>query len=126
MHDEKRDTDRIPVPGQVTGEVTVFQPMTILDISERGAQVETPFKLQLDSLHDFRLALDGRSVVLKGRIVYCQIGEIREGAVLYRSGIEFVEPSAHAETAIATFVEARRAARVLPAIVDAEIADEGV
>ncbi len=126
MFDEKRDADRLPVPGQITGEVTVFQPMTILDISERGAQVETPFKLQLDSLHDFRLSLDERSVVLKGRIVYCQIGEIREGTVLYRSGIEFVEPPPHAETAIAAFVEARRAARILPPVVDAEIADEGV
>jgi hypothetical protein len=100
--------------------------MTILDISERGAQVETPFKLQLDSLHDFRLALDGRSVVLKGRIVYCQIGELREGAVLYRSGIEFVEPSAHAQVAITSFVAARLAARETPLIVDAEIAEDGV
>lgn len=125
MYDEKRDTDRIPVPGHITGEITVFQPMTILDISERGAQIETPFKLQLDSLHDFRVALEGRSVVLKGRIVYCQIGELREGGgVLYRSGIEFIEPPAHAQAALATFVEARRAARVQPAIVDAEIAED--
>lgn len=126
VFDEKRDADRVPVPGQVSGEITVFQPMTILDISENGAQVETPFKLQLDSLHDFRLSLEGRSVVLKGRIVYCQIGELREGAVLYRSGIEFVEPAAHAQVAIASFVEARRAARVHPAIVDAEVTEDGV
>lgn len=126
MTDEKRDTPRTPIPGQVKAEITVFQPIAVLDISERGAQVETPFKLQLDSLHDFRMALGVRSVVLKGRIVYCQIGELREGAVLYRSGIEFVEPSHHARTAIASFVEEQRAARAMPAIVDAEIAEDGV
>ena len=37
MDGTKRDSERIPIPGQVHGEVTVFQPMTILDMSERGA-----------------------------------------------------------------------------------------
>ena len=63
---EKRDVERVPIPGQVTGEVTVFQPMTILDMSERGAQIETTLALHLDSLHDFRLSLGDRSVVVKG------------------------------------------------------------
>ena len=31
----------------------VFQHMTIREISLGGAQVETAFRLQLDSLHDF-------------------------------------------------------------------------
>jgi hypothetical protein len=126
MSEEKRDTQRMPVPGHITGEITVFQTVAFLDISERGAQLETPFKLKLDSLHDFRISLGSRSVVLKGRIVYCQIGELREGAVLYRSGVEFVEPSQHARNALAAFVEDQRAARVMPAIVDAEIAEDGV
>ena len=38
-----RDSERIPTAGQVTGEVTVYEPMTILDLSDRGAQVETAF-----------------------------------------------------------------------------------
>jgi hypothetical protein len=126
MADEKRDTVRIPVPGRVSGEVTIFQPMTILDISERGVQIETTFKLHLEGLHDFRLSLGSRSVVVKGRIVHCQIGELREGTVLYRTGIEFIQPSPHAQMAIEAFVEAQRAARVAPAIVDAEIAEDGV
>lgn len=126
MADEKRDTPRIPVPGEVTGEVTVFQPMTILDISERGAQVETTFKLQLEGLHDFRLSLGARSVVVKGRIVHCQIGELREGTVIYRTGIEFIQPSPHAQMAIEAFVEAQRAERAAPVILDAEIAEDGV
>ncbi len=127
MTEEKRDSPRVQVPGQVTGEVTIFQPVTILDISERGAQVETTFQLQLEGLHDFRLSLGARSVVVKGRIVHCQIGELRDGVVLYRTGVEFIQPSPHAQLAIEAFVEAQRAARTAPpVVVDAEIAEDGV
>ena len=124
MADENRDVERLPVPGLITGEIMVFQPILFLDISEQGAQVETPFKIQLDSLHDFRISLGPHSVVVKGRIVYCQIGELREGSVLYRSGIEFVEPSEHARGAISAYVEEQRTARTAPAVVDAEIAED--
>ena len=55
-----RDSERVPISGQVTGEVTVYEPMTILDLSDRGAQVETNFPLHLDSLHEFRLSLGTR------------------------------------------------------------------
>ena len=125
MTDDKRESERVAVPGEIQGEVTVFQPMTILDISPRGAQVETTFALHLDSLHDFRLSLDSRTVVVKGRIVHCKIGEIGEGSVLYRTGVEFVEPSDHAAAAIQAFVVAHRTTRKpAPAVIDAEIADD--
>lgn len=120
----KRDRERVPLAGQVTGEVMVFQPITILDISSGGAQIETPFPLQLDSLHDFRLSLGTRSVVLKGRIAHCQIGELTETSALYRSGVEFVEPSEHAVNAIAQFIERLKTRNTQPLIVDAEIADD--
>ena len=118
----KRDTERIPVPG-LHGEVKVFQPMTILDISHGGAQVETPFPLQVDSLHDFRLSLGDRSVVVKGRVAHCHVEELREGMAIYRTGVEFIEPSEHVQTAVSDFVEALRAARNRPSIVDAELAE---
>jgi len=121
---EKRDCERVPVPGELAGEVMVFEPMTILDMSASGAQIETKFALHLDSLHDFRLSLGDRSVVVKGRIVHCKIGELKEGAVLYRTGVEFVEPSDHAVSAIQMFVAAQKAAQLPPPIVEAEIADE--
>ena len=119
--DDKRDRERVPLAGQVTGEVMVFQPMTILDISQGGAQIETPFPLQLDSLHDFRLSLGGRSVVVKGRIAHCHIGELTETSALYRSGVEFVELSEHVLGAIRAFIGALKSA---PAIIDAVLADD--
>ncbi len=124
MTDRKRDSERVPIPGQVAGEITVFQPMTILDISDRGVQIETTFPLHLDSLHDFRLSLGDRSVVVKGRIAHCQIGDLMEGVVHYRTGVEFVELPGHASDAIREFVEVQRIAREVPPIVDAELADE--
>jgi hypothetical protein len=122
-----RDGERVPTPGQVTGEVTVYEPITILDLSDRGALVETQFALHLDSLHEFRLSLGTRSVVVKGRIAHCQIGELNHGTVLYRTGVEFIEPSEHALSAIHSFVEALKfAATTAPMrIVEAELADEG-
>ncbi len=124
MADEnKRDTERVPVPSPLYGEVKVYQPMTILDISKGGARVETPFALQLDSLHDFRLSLGERSIIVKGRIAHCHIGELREGIVLYRTGVEFIEVSDHVQNALEHFVEALKLTHRVPAIVDGQIAE---
>ena len=121
----KRDKERVAVPGPLHGEVKVFQPMTILDISRGGAQVETPFALQIDSLHDFRLSLGEQSIVVKGRIAHSHIGELRGGIVLYRTGVEFVEVSDHVRSAIEGFVRALKQARNTPPIVDGQIAGDG-
>ncbi len=121
--EDKRDKERVVVPSPLHGEVKVYQPMTILDVSRGGAQVETPFALQLDSLHDFRLSLGQQSVVVKGRIAHCHIGDLKEGVVLYRSGVEFVEVSDHVQVAIDTFVEALKLSKRGPVIIDGQIAE---
>jgi hypothetical protein len=120
----KRDDERIPLEGPVEGEVMVFQPMTILDLSISGAQIQTAFALQLDSLHDFRLTLGNRSIIVKGRIAHCQIGQLTDVAALYRSGIEFVDLAEHARDALAAFVTATRYARPAPPIVDGIVTDD--
>jgi hypothetical protein len=124
--DNKRDNERVPVPSPLHGEVKVFQPMTILDVSHGGAQIETPFALQLDSLHDFRISLGDRSIVVKGRIAHCHIGELKEGTILYRTGVEFIETSDHAQAALEHFVEALKVATRTPMVVDGQIAEDGV
>jgi hypothetical protein len=124
--DNKRDTERVPVPSPLHGEVKVFQPMTILDVSRGGAQIETPFALQLDSLHDFKISLGTRFIVVKGRIAHCHIGELKEGIVLYRTGVEFIENSGHAQAALEHFVDALKTSQQTPAVVDGQIAEDGV
>ena len=39
--DEKRDGERINILGELHGEVMVFQPTAVKEISRRGAQIET-------------------------------------------------------------------------------------
>ena len=106
MGSEKRDTERIQILGDLRGEVMVFQPMAIKDISRGGAQVETSFPLHLDSLHDFRLTLGDRSIVVKGRVSYCSISDVEHEGVLYRSGIEFIEPSERVTAVVGDFIDA--------------------
>src|SRR5476651_776075 len=105
-HRDKRDAERIQILGEFHGEVMVFQPITIKEISVGGTQVETHFPLQLDSLHDFRLTLGGRSVVIKGRVAHCSISDVDQEMVIYRSGIEFVEPPERVHSVIADFIDA--------------------
>ena len=102
----------------------VFQPMTILDLSVSGAQIQTAFALQLDSLHDFRLTLGSRSVIVKGRIAHCQIGELTDVTALYRTGVEFVDVSDHARDAIGDFVTATKYIRSSPSVVDGIVTDD--
>lgn len=120
---DKRDRERVPMARQLEGAVMVFQPMSIADLSHTGAQVETPFALQLDSLHDFRLSLGDLSVVVKGRIAHCHVGELRDGVAVYRSGVEFVEPSDPVRLAIAEFVDSLRTSRRIH-VIDAEVAED--
>src|SRR5438477_7794912 len=103
--ENKRDTERVQILGELHGEVMVFQPVAIKEISRGGAQVETGFPLQLDSLHEFRLTLGERSVVLKGRVAHCSISDVDQELVTYRSGIEFIEPSDRVYSVISDFIE---------------------
>jgi hypothetical protein len=103
---DKRDAERIEILGDLHGEVMVFQPMAIKEVSRGGAQVETAFPLHLDSLHDLRLTLGDRSVIVKGRVIHCSISDVDQELILYRSGMEFVEPSERVLVVIESFVEA--------------------
>src|SRR5881227_1088017 len=104
--EDKRNTESVQILGELKGEVTVFQPMAIKEISRGGAQVETSFPLQLDSLHEFRLTLGDRSVVVKGRVAHCSISDVDQEVVLYRSGVEFTEPSERVFAVITDFINA--------------------
>ena len=109
--EHQREAERLQILGDLRGEVMVFQPMAIKEISRIGAQVETGFPLHLDSLHEFRLTLGDQSVVVKGRVVHCSISDVDQDAVLYKSGVEFIEPSKGVTGGSAGFIDAVRAGR---------------
>jgi len=104
---------------RIAGEVTVSHSISIDRITEHGMQFAAPFVLHNDSLHDFRLALDHRSIVVKARVLRCQVGELTDGVVLYRCDVEFVEPAPHAVRTIAEFLTVRNAPP--PRVIDGEI-----
>jgi hypothetical protein len=106
-----RDEERIEILGELNGEIVVFQPMAIREIGRGGAQVETSFPLQLDSLHELRLTLGDRSVILKARVAHCSISDVDQEVVRYRSGVEFVEPSERVSSAISSFIDAVKEGR---------------
>ena len=109
--DDKRDRERIQILGELHGEVMVFQPMAIKEISRGGCQIETVYPLLVDSLHEIRLTLGDRSVVLKGRVAHCSISDVDQELVTYRSGIQFVEASERVLDVIASFIAAIRDGR---------------
>ena len=112
--EDKRDTERVQILGELRGEITVFQPMAIKEISRGGAQIETGFPFQLDSLHDFRLTLGDRSLIVKGRVVHCSIVDVAQEQVLYRAGVQFIEPSERVLAAVAEFIDAVESGRRAP------------
>jgi hypothetical protein len=109
-----RDDERIQILGELHGEVMVFQPMAITEIGRGGAQVETAFPLQLDSLHELRLTLADRSVIVKARVAHCSISDVDQELVTYRSGVEFVEPTERVYSVISDFIDLIKDSRRAP------------
>jgi hypothetical protein len=111
--DEKRDRERVEILGELHGEVMLFQPLSIKEISRGGCLVETSFPLHINSLHDIRLTLGDQSIVLKGRVAHCRISDVDQELVHYKSGIEFIEASDRIRGVIVEFIEAIKAGRRL-------------
>ena len=108
---ERRFGPRLDILGELNGEVMVFQAMAVKDLSDTGARVETPFALQLDSLHEFRLTLGDHSVVVKGRVAHCQISDVEHEQIAYQTGIQFVDLSDRVKAAIEQFLSTVDSAR---------------
>ena len=111
MAANNRGKDRVPILGELKGEVMVFEPLVVKEIGPTGATIETRFPLHLDWLHELRLTLGPKSVVVKARVVHSHISEVDQDNVSYRSGVEFVELPPHVAVALEEFLEALRTGR---------------
>ena len=100
-----RKSDRVPILGELHGEIMVFEPLQVKELAPDGATIETAFPLPLNSLHDLRLTLGTGAVVVKARVVHSHVGEMGEQGLRYRSGVEFVEPPAYVGAAITEFLD---------------------
>lgn len=101
---DKRESERISILGDLRGEIMVFQPMLVREISRGGAKIETRTPLQLNSLHEIRLTLGDTSIVVKGRVVHSRISDVEQDVVTYRSGVQFVAASDRVIAAIDDFL----------------------
>jgi hypothetical protein len=101
MTPEKRRTERIPILGSLRGEIMRCDPLAVVELGPHGALIETGFPLRLDSLHELRISLGERSVVVLCRVVHSRISDVLQDVVAYRSGVEFLDLPAHVERAIA-------------------------
>ena len=113
-HRERRAVERVEILGDLPGDIMVLNTLTVSQISRTGVQIETDTALPIGSLHDLRLTLGARSVVVKGRVTHSSVGDVEQDRVTYRSGIEFVEVSSQVAAAITNFVEGLTSERAGP------------
>jgi PilZ domain len=103
--DRKRAHERLDLPDPAAGEVKIYHSMEIRQLSGGGALIEIGVPLQLNSLHDFRLTLGDRSVVVKARVVHSHISTVASSGVSYHTGIEFVDLSEPVSRVVETFID---------------------
>ena len=103
---ERRQEERVPLLAEFGAAVRVTQSMEVSEISSSGFQAETSFPLQLDSLHEVRLVLGDRAVVVKGRVTHCSLVDMDHNGVRYRSGVQLTELPEHIYRALLTFLDA--------------------
>jgi hypothetical protein len=111
MDERRRAHERHEVAGH-PGEVKVYQPISIRQLSAGGALVEIGVPLQLDSIHEFRLTLGERALVVKGRVVHSHIATVGSDRLTYRTGVEFVDVSDAVAAALAELVDILAAQRL--------------
>ena len=97
--------------GLLKGEIMVFEPMAVTQLSVKGLAVDTRFPLHLNSLHEMRLTLGSTPVVVRARVVHSHISEVDQDVLTYHSGMEFVELPDRVRTAIDEFLSAVKAHR---------------
>ena len=100
---EKRRAPRFSVPKGPHGRVKAAVPVTVIDVSQAGMQLELAAALRPGSVYDVTAQLDGVALSAQVRITRCRAGGyVTDGKggrlLLYRAGAEFVElPSAQAK-----------------------------
>ena len=100
---ERRDALRIEILGTLRADVLLPQRLDITDISAAGLQAASSFPFQLDAIYEFRLTLDERVVVVKGRVVHSAVRDVDPDGVQYRTGVDFVDVADAVRHAIDNF-----------------------
>ncbi len=86
---------RVKLLGNVTGEVSFLQDVTLLDLSEGGARLEHAGRFALGAVCFLRLPAPEGEVVVKARVIHSTVSRkvpvpAGEPTLLFHSGVEFV------------------------------------
>ena len=91
---ERRAAPRIEPKKPISARVKAFLPARIVDLSERGVQIELATILRPQVPCDLRIQLDDGEVVVRGLVRRCRawgfgLDERDQRVLLYRAGMEF-------------------------------------
>jgi hypothetical protein len=91
---ERRAVPRGEPKRPLSARVKAFLPARIVDLSERGVQIELAAILRPQVPCDLRIQLDGGEVVVRGLVRRCRawgfgLDERDQRVLLYRAGLEF-------------------------------------
>ena len=101
MQEERRRAVRHPVPGRVEGTVTAEIATALVDVSASGALVEHVHAMRPGYVYRVRFvapeaAVDLTCRAVRSSVVRMQPAEGTETELVYRTGLEFIEPDAGA------------------------------
>lgn len=105
MPADHRESPRLDLLGTLPGEVSVLAPIAIRDISRAGVLAECAYPLLIGSAHELRLHLGSNAVVVKARVVRCEVADLGHDLVRYVAGLEFIDLAPHTASAIAAFID---------------------
>ena len=96
---------RVNILGGLSGTISVHQEVGLVDLSQAGARLEHIGRFRLGSVCFLRLPGPKGEILLKARVVYSAVtrttpGQGDEPALLYQSGVEFLDLSPEAVAAL--------------------------
>ena len=116
---EKRRAPRIPVPRGPHGKVKAAVPVTVVDVSRAGMQLELAAALRPGAVYDVSAQLDDLRLSAQVRITRCRAGGyVSDGKggrlLLFRAGAEFVDLPATQAAQLNAWMEGHSAAGSSP------------
>lgn len=105
---DRRRHPRVNVGGRTKGKVNATHDVSLLDISLGGALIEHIHVVQPDSVSELGLTLQGHKMMLKCRVARSLVHRVEGQGVgrklIYRTGLEFLNPSDAVREAIGDYI----------------------
>jgi hypothetical protein len=110
---EKRRYTRFPVGGRIKGRVRAFYEASVMNVSLGGALIEHDQIIRPGSTSFLLLFLHGHPVSLRCHVTWSRVDrpELQpdgEKALIFRSGLEFLDPTEEAQQSLSDYIDSLR------------------